>query len=102
MPNIIIKRPHSESQIIEVVSKNLPDLYTELNIRAVYEPIGTGLVLVVQTNTQYDEPNVIYEGKGILGTIYVVRATKDKITDIKDDDMNYFLECIEILNEFEH
>jgi hypothetical protein len=102
MPTIIIKRPHSSPKIIDVVSKNLPDLYTELNIRAIHEPIGTGLVLIVQRNTEYDEPNIIYEGKCILGTIYVVRATKERITDISGNDLDYFFECVDFLTESEH
>lgn len=94
MPTIIIKRPQSKPQLLDVISKNLADLYQEFDLRAIHEPIGTGLVLITQTNAEFDEPNIIYEGKGILGTIYIVRATKDRIIDVKDDDINYLLSVV--------
>jgi len=96
MPTIIIKRPQSNPQIIEVISKNLADLYQELNIRANHEPIGIGLVMITQSLNEFDEPNLVYEGKGILGTAYVVRATKNRIVDVKEDDVEYFLECVDV------
>jgi len=101
MPKIIIKRPYSEPKIIEIVSKNLPDLYTELSLRAVHESIGIGLLLITQSWTQHDEPNLIYDNRGILGTVYVIRATKERIVDVKDVDMDYFIECTTFAKSFE-
>jgi len=94
MPSIIIKRPQSKPQLLYVISKNLAELYQELNIKANHEPIGIGLVMITQSNVEFDEPNLIYEGKGVLGTVYVVRATRDRITDLNDGDIDYFMSNI--------
>lgn len=101
MPSIIIKRPHSDPKIIEVTSRNIPDFYKELNLLAVYESIGTGLLLIIQSLTQFDEPNVFFEDKGISGTVYVIRSTKDRIIDVKETDMEYFINNVKFVDSSE-
>lgn len=94
MPKIIFKRPQSNPSIIDVSSSSLSDLYRELDFFGTYESIGTGMLLLFQLSNEYDDPNIIYEGKGILGAVYAVRATKSKIVDIDSEDLEYFLSVI--------
>ena len=94
MPKIIIKRPHSTPQLIHADSKTLTDLYKELNFRGTHESIGTGMIILVQTSNEYDEPNIIYNGNGILGTVYAVRAGKEKLMDADIGDLEYFSEVV--------
>lgn len=101
MPKIIKKAPYSNPITIHVDAKTLPDLYQELNIRAVYASLGRGLLLVMQTDTQYDEPNFIYEGVGVMGTVYVIRARVNGISDILEDDIEIFTEQITLIGDEE-
>lgn len=90
MPNIIIKAPLTNPKIIYVNSKTLSDLYQELGICGSSVNIGTGLLLITQINTEYDEPNVIYAEHGISGCVYCTRFTKDRIVEINENDLEYF------------
>lgn len=65
MPYIIIKSPYSNCKIVEVTSNTLPDMYKELDIKGLYYNLGIGLMLIVQYQRDYEEPNFIFEGSGI-------------------------------------
>jgi len=97
MPTIIMKRPHSNPIEIHVSSKTLPDMYQELDIRAVYASLGRGLLLIMQTDVEYDEPNFMYDGVGVMGTVYVVRARANGISDLIEGDIDIFTEQITVL-----
>lgn len=99
MPNIIMKRPHSKPKEIHISSKTLPDMYQELDIRAVYASLGRGLLLIMQTDVEFDEPNFIYDDIGVMGTVYVVRARANGISDLLEDDLQQFMEQITLIGE---
>lgn len=99
MPKIIKKAPYSNPLLIHVDAKTLPDLYQELDIRAVYASLGRGLLLIMQTDIDYDEPNIIFEGRGVLGTVYVIRARANGISDVLEDDLELFTEQIILIGE---
>lgn len=99
MPTIIMKRPHSQPKEIHVSSKTLPDMYQELDIRAVYASLGRGLLLIMQTDIEFDEPNFMYDGIGVMGTVYVVRARANGISDLLEDDLQQFIEQITLIGE---
>ena len=99
MPQIIQKYPSSKPNIIHVDARSVSELCEEKRMILLPVNLGGGLMLLVQSNTEYDNPNFIFENMGISGSVFVVRFTKDKLIDVREDDLEKFLDQITIIEE---
>jgi len=99
LPKIIKKVPFSSPIIIYIDAKTLPDMYQELGIYAAYTSLGRGLLLVMQTQVDYDEPNFLFEGNCIMGSAYIVRYRANGISDVIEDDIVIFTDQITLIGE---
>lgn len=99
MPNILMKRPGSSYKIEFCSSKVFPDLENEIGYRLFTISIGRGLFLLVQTNNSFiDTINVTYDDNAYYGTIYVIKASMNKIKDIAMEDIPYITEVVESID----
>ena len=74
-------------------------MYQVFGVYASYASLGQGLMLVMQTQIDYDEPNFVFEGNCVMGTAYVVRYRAKGINDEFDEDIEIFTDQIILLGE---
>ena len=100
MPNILIKRPSSSYKIEFFSSKVYSDLENEIGYRLLNIAIGRGFYLLVQSNNSLiDTINVSHDNNAYFGTVYVIKATMNKITDIFPEDIPYITDVVESIDD---
>jgi len=99
MPIIISKAPSSNPRLINSDARSISELCVERNTKLLPFNLGSGLMLLIQSNTEYDCPNFIFENVGISGSVLVVRFTKDKLIDVREDDLEKFLDQITLIED---
>ena len=92
---IVEKAPYTAPRLIYVDSRRYSDLTDELNLRLVMHSIGRGYYLLIQSKHVSDEPNFTFEDTEIYGKSYVIKAGKDKMIEMTDQDL---LEAKSLLN----
>ncbi len=101
MPTILIKRPFSPFMDLFSKNKVLSDLQQELGLNLSTVPIGSGYYLLVQTGNKLIDPvNVVHDGCAYHGTVYVIKASVNKILDITIDDLPYIIDSVDLNDEF--
>ncbi len=101
MPKIIIKRPFTEPAMIDSQSRTLYELENEYGYSLIPFKFDYSLMLLIQSNIEYDEPNLIFQNEGFSGTVFLVRVTKSKLIDVTMEDLEEFNKQIKPIRFYE-
>lgn len=93
---IVEKAPYTAPRLIYVDSKRYSDLIVELQLRLDITSIGRGYYLLTQGKHISDEPNFSFEDSVVYGKAYVIKAGKEKVIEMSEDDFSEVKSILDI------